>query len=441
MRLAVVYLLIVSLLSAGCSFFHAGQWDEWQTTEASFERIDVQHFAQNRLIFEGTRDGDSSVYIYDMNQKTLARNQGAVDLTDHSDSPHYLGVYGKVSIQKSGGKSRLILADQNGNEQELVHVSAEQSLGRSVSPNRGSLLYWTGNGSEGDVYLYDLERDEHVFVMKFSGPLQGDDISWSGNSKYVMLKERHVYRVPDGEEVLEIESATQTCWSPVGDELLAIERDADGIELPQETNKNYGHRIVKYDVVDKEKHQLFPVQSEEVTISSPLILDEIVWGEQGRFFAFVTGRVNGEQVYYEQVHVMDPQGGFHHVENEQNSRPSAIEDIAFSPNGDFLSYTANGLLKVLSIPTQKSKVFDVYTQTQNDGNHYLIYNENEVWVLGNHEVRRLSSGLEEKSVYQSTDELLQLFVANDGESLLVIERESDQYELKLVSLEEDPEGN
>ncbi|WP_169835404.1 hypothetical protein [Novibacillus thermophilus] len=420
----------MSLFCTGCSFFHAGQNDVWQTTEADFEQIDVRHFAQNRLTFEGIRNGESSVYTYDMHEKTLTRNQGSVGWANSNDSFHYLGAYGKVTLQKSEAASSLILKDQDGNEKELVQVSAEQSLGLSVSPNRKSLLYWAGNGSESDVYLYDLERDEHAFVNNFSGLLQEEDVSWSGNSKYVMLEERQIYRVADGAEVMEIEDAAQTSWSPVSDELLVLERDADGMKLPGSVEKNYAHRIVKYDVFNKEKEQLFPRSEGPL----PLILDEIVWGEQGRFFAFVTGSVNGEQVYYRQVHVMDPQGGFHHVENEQNARPFAIEDITFSPNGDFLSYTANGLLKVLYIPTQKSKVFDVYTQNQAADNRYLVYNRDEAWVMAGHEVRRLMSGLEEKSVYRSDEELLRFFVANDGESLLVIERKSDQYALKLVSL-------
>lgn len=444
-------MLIVSLISTGCTFFTAGQGDGEITTEARFERIQVHDFVQNRLVFEGTRDGKSSVYIYDMNEKSLTKRQSAVDWTSEKNRVHYLGDYGIVALKTGKGKDWLVLTGPNGDEKELVEAPAERSLQLSVAPDDDCLLYWTESAGESNIYIYDLQREQHQLVTRFSGRMTTDEVSWSGNGKYVMLKEQTVYRVPGGEEVLDF-AGSDAAWSPVGDELLVLERDKDRGKLPKEIEKNYGHRIVKYDVLSGDKQQLFPVEKEapEVTEEDlaqgiplteplPLILGELVWDEQGRFFAFATGKVNGELLQYEKVHVMDVQGGFHHVENEQNLRPSSIEDMSFSPNSDFFSYTANGLLKVLYIPTQKSKIFDVYTQMRNGEDRYLTYTKNDAWVMGSHEIRRLSSGLEEKSVYRSMDELMQFFVAASGESILVIEREGDQYQLKLVSLEKEGE--
>lgn len=434
MRLVSLLIAIFSLWITGCTWIGWGSHDEIVTTEAEFEQIDVQQFTQNRLIFEGTKKGETAFYIYDMYQKTLSRQSEPVNWSHLDEDVYYLKNNGKVTIETNNGKDRLIWSTSDGEEREIGQASSEGSLLFSIAPDCGSLMYWQKSLDESDVYIYEFEREKRHFVDSFSGPLRPDDISWSGNGQYVMFKEREVYRLSDGGHVLQIDGV-QARWSPVGDELLVLERDQSDLNVPQDVEIDYGHRIVKYDVLSKNRETLFPLEREEDEEHPPLVLSEPVWDDQGRFFAFVTGGVSGHQVYFEKVHVMDSQGGFHHVENEQNLRPSTIEKMSFSPDSAFFAYTAaNGLLKVLDIPSQKSKVFDVSPQLKYDDGRYLLYTADEAWVLGHHEIRRLSGGLEEKSVYRSEGELVRFFVASDGESLLVIERESDRYQLKYVTL-------
>ena len=71
-----------------------------------------------------------------------------------------------------------------------------------------------------------------------------------------------------------------------------------------------------FDLSSGEKFELYPAEGEKLEMP-PLVLDEVVWDDSGRLFAFSTGSVNGGEVTYDKVHIMDPQGGFHHVENDK----------------------------------------------------------------------------------------------------------------------------
>lgn len=449
MKRRAIIILIIALFSNGCAFFGIGSGREEMTTEASFEQIRVQAFAQNRLVFEGTRRQETSHYIYDMNQKKLS--QGSVRWQQEQDRIHYLGGGGTIALQLDDGVDRLVWTDRNGHEQELAHTTSQRLLKFSVAPNDGSLVYWIENGSGGDFFIYDLEREKETFVASFTQPLHRDDIAWSVDGRYVMVLGQHVFQVPSGKDVWEV-TGEQAVWSPVAPELLVLKKSADSVQPPKGVDIRYGHRIVKIDMQVKEEEQLFPQETTKEETTSyddavdasleppPLILDELVWDERGQLFAFLTGWVSEDQVHYEKVHVMDAQGGFHLIENEQNLRPSAIEGLSFSPDGDFFSYTAAGLLKVLYLPTQQSKIFDVFTQMQQEDSQFLEYSRNDVWVLSNNEIKRLGKGLEEKTVYRSPYELMQFFVSTNGQELLVIEREDDQYLLKLVSLLEEETG-
>lgn len=433
MRFASILIVIISLLSTGCTWIGWGSGGEIVTAEVEFEQIDVQQFTQDRLIFEGTQKGESAFYIYDMHQKTLSRQSESIQWLHHDEEVYYLGSNGKVTVDTNDGKDRLVWTTPDGDERE-IETSSEGPLLFSVAPDHRSVLYWQESLDESEVYSYEFDREKRQLIDSFSGPLRPHDISWSGDGKYIMLKEQEVYRLSDGERVLQIDGV-QARWSPVAGELLVLERDQSDLSVPRDVEIDYGHRIVKYDVLSQNRATLFPLGREEDDEHPSLVLSEPVWDGQGRFFAFVTGGVSGHQVYFEKVHVMDTQGGFHHVENEQNLRPSTIKKMSFSPDSTFFAYTAaNGLLKVLDIPSQKSKVFDVSPQLKYDDDRYLLYHADEAWILGHHEIRRLSGDLEEKSVYRSKGELVRFFVASDGESLLVIERESDRYRLKYVTL-------
>lgn len=437
MRPVIPLTFMISLVVAGCSLLGIGQHDEWQTENVQFDRIDVYSFEQDRLTFTGTRDGETSVYVYDMKAKTLIRKENSVNWVQSRDQVYYLGEHGKLTLNREGGRERLVLTNPDGMEKEVLHVSQGLSIRLSVSPNGKYIVYWTEDEGETEVHVYDVVRDEHTLLQNMSGTLKNDDVQWSANGGYVMLKQRDVYRVTGAEKVLTLEKAASASWSPARDQLVVLERDQDGVKLPREADKNYGHRIVTFDLSSGEKIELYPAEGEKLEIP-PLVLDEVVWDDSGRLFAFSTGSVNGGEVTYDKVHIMDPQGGFHHVENEQNLRPSTVEDLTFSPDGTFFSYTANGLLKVLYIPTQQSKVYDVYTQLKDDY-RYLAYKANETWILGSHEIKRLGKGLEEKTVYRSSHELLQFFISDGGDHLLVVERVGDHFQLKLEPVLEDAE--
>ena len=430
----ITTVIIVILLVTGCRLFGSEGSGETMTTEASFTEISVKQFAHNRLVFEGVQKDEKAAYIYDMHQKTLTRKQGDIDWQQDDQRLRYLKDNRKLVLERSDNMERILLTDADGNDEQLVQAPINSGLQYSVAPNDASMLFWKIEGDETSLYLYDFIRGNEQKVTELSDMLDHDDIAWSTNGKYVMVNKRSVYSVPEGKEVLELRGGFAS-WSPTAAQLLIVEQDANNIKPPEDVDIAYGHRIIRLDMLSGEKAQLFPVKPDVEPL--PLILDQPVWDQQGRYFAFITGSISGEQIVYEKVHVMDVSGGFHHVENEQNLRSSVIAGLSFDPSSNLFSYTAGGLLKVLHLPTQLSKVFDVYTQMQQEDSHYLKYSDHDAWVLADGEIKRLSNDLEEKTVYRSSHELRDFFVQSNGNQLLVIERDSDQYHLKLISLLEE----
>lgn len=434
---AAVHMKIIAaavLLLSGCSFFDNGRQ---VTREAVFQYIQVRDFEQGRLQFEGTLKDKTYSYVYDMGEEVLYRRKGSVKTEEVVYAKNNLGHNGNVTVEMSDGKSRLIWKQADGERKELAQVNKDNGLSVSIAPNQAFLMYWSANNEVSRLHLYDLGQQRRTFSLDTSGRLGAKDVLWSPDSLYVLIKRKHIYRVPDGEEVLQLNKGWGF-WTAAPNELLALHQERKEPRLVKREKKRYGHRIVKYNLQTGEKEELFRIAENAVKsgaeLSNPFILGEIVIDSSGRYFAFTTGRVAGGDIYYEKVHIMDRQGGFHHIENEQNLRPPMLDHLSFSSDSQYFAYTASGLLKVLHIPTQKSKVFDVYTHLKDEDRPFLIYGKENVWVLGNREVRSLSSELEEKIVYESPDELVHFFVSEDEEKLLVVERGRNTYRLKLVAL-------
>ena len=190
MRPVIPLTFMISLVVAGCSLLGIGQHDEWQTENVQFDRIDVYSFEQDRLTFTGTRDGETSVYVYDMKAKTLIRKENSVNWVQSRDQVYYLGEHGKLTLNREGGRERLVLTNPDGMEKEVLHVSQGLSIRLSVSANGKYIVYWTEDEGETEVHVYDVVRDGHTLLQNMSGTLKNDDVQWSANGGYVMLKQR-----------------------------------------------------------------------------------------------------------------------------------------------------------------------------------------------------------------------------------------------------------
>ncbi|WP_054950576.1 WD40 repeat domain-containing protein [Numidum massiliense] len=439
MRYKSVTLVLLALLLSGCALFGGGS-DEQLTTEADFSEINVLSFTDNRLIFEGKKRKKESLYIYDINKETLRRYPLSRKWED-DERREYIEGYGTVAVETDETNDRLVLTDGDGQTKQLFSLPSAHSLQFSVSPNKQWLAYWAGNGAHGELYIYDLQRQEQLVLASFSGEMPLEDVAWSPSGHYVMVRGSDVYQLSSKKKVLDFKGG-RGYWSPARDELVAILKDQQAKPLPKNIKQTYGHSLVAYDLTVDEKESLYPeeavqaAEDQKQDKENTVIFDDVVWDQSGRYFAFLTGVVNSDSVYYEKVHIMDPGGGFHHIENEQNLRPSSIADMVFSPGRQFFAYTANGLLKVLDISTQKTKVFDVYTYARTEGNPFISFSGGSTWVLGSRDVRRLSAGLEEKIVYESEDELMSFFVSNKADKMIVVKRNGDEYHLKLVPISE-----
>ena len=180
-----------------------------------------------------------------------------------------------------------------------------------------------------------------------------------------------------------------------------------------------GKQILLLDVETKKQQVIYETSSEE------WLVKEVVWDPTGEICAFVTGKQEQDEVFYEKVHVMDRKL-FHFIESEQNLIPSQLSNLRLSMGGQYLSYEMNGILKLINLQSQESRVYDVYTQGKRSEAGYIHYDENGVWLAQNHAILFVAGDMEEKEVYRTPHPLLGFYLSSDSDKLLEQYDESKQ---------------
>lgn len=285
----------------------------------------------------------------------------------------------------------------------------------SLSPDRSAYV-WAAKNSKNSfaLYLHKTGQEQNILLMDDVQPEKLSSrtfIQWSPDQKYMLISEQRVIRLSDGFTVFLL-NGSRGVWSPRRADLLYVNQEGD----LQHFNPDTG-----------EQQTLYATGEDETVIGKP------VWDPDGYYFSFVTGTGRLGKSYLQKVHVMDTRL-FHYVEQEKREKPFAVISLKLSKNGKFLTYTMEGLLKIVNLHTQESRVYDVFVQEQVKGLPYLRTDLNGIWLVQNHRILFVSDQFAEREIYRTSRQLLGFCFTYDRKKAIVHESDSRGQWIRLIQL-------
>ncbi|SMO76467.1 hypothetical protein [Melghirimyces algeriensis] len=396
--------------------------------EATFQKVVPYFFKEDRFYFWGQKDKESGYYIFDLKSEKLIKEDWTHKYGD-SKGVYRVGKKFKVRINDKKSERSLMLEGH----QTRKKISGSLPLLKkpvSVSPAGNFFVYAEQAESGLNLHLYIVEAEKDILLNKEVEPskVSGEQwVQWSAEGEYFLI-DHTLYRSKDGKPVKKLDGHAAV-WAPDGARLVYVESPKKQVDDRKDSKERpfiLGTRLMILDMESGKLQRLYETEAEQ------WIVGKAVWDPSGRYVSFPTGKKINEETYFEKVHVTDGKM-FHYTENEQNLMPTRLNHLTLSPNGDYLSYAVNGILKLIDLRTQESKVYDVYHQVQSDPD-YVRFDPKGVWLVQNREILFVADNMEEKRVYQTDKQVLGFNLSSQRKKLLVREESKEGQILRLVDL-------
>lgn len=395
--------------------------------EKRFKEIVPYHYQDNRFYFWGDTGYRKGYYVFDLEQGRLFRRNWSRKYSN-TQEVHDLGFGQRVWVFSSSKNRFLLLVDHLGKQILLANHLLPGKQPLSVSPRKDAFVFAEKKGKEISIKLYRLQQRKMMTVMKGTFQKQFEKrqwVQWSSKGGFFLVDGRHVYRTKDGKKVRTL-PGQEGAWSNAGTDLAYITR---GNRPSQETSL-LGNKVVIWNAETGDEQVIYESEPEK------WILRRISWDPDGRYLAFPVGQKENGGLQFQEVHVTDGKL-FHYVEKEQNLLPYRLENVLLSKGGNYLSYSANGILKLINLKTQESQVYDVYTQEQQDQTEYIRYDPQGVWLSQTHEILFVARNMEEKRVYWTDYRVKGFYLSSHRDRILVMEEEKKGHKLRLIQLGKD----
>ncbi|MDR6225825.1 hypothetical protein [Desmospora profundinema] len=399
-------------------------------SEAVFNEIIPYHDQENLFFFQGDTSGRKDDYVFNMDSGEWKRDDGSYESIS-DESVHLLKEGHRLRVETDDFGRRLVLEWAHGEQSEVGRIpDSGQPL--FVSPVKDAFVY-IGEGQKGwNLTLFRLDQAKAVPVLEdvsHSYLQPTESVQWSPSGEYMLLNNQWIVSAKDGDLIHKLEGSAAT-WSPVHDAILYVPF-SDG-KAPYGNGDNgqpvpLGNSLVLWDMKTASATTLHRASEDEPILGKP------VWDSTGRYFSFPTGRELDGEWFFAQVHVMDGRR-FHYMENEQNVAPTKLTHLTLSPGGEYLSYSVNGVLKLINLNTQESRVYDHSFADDGPYRTSVRFDPDGVWLARDHEVVFVAENMEEKIVYQTSRKLLGFYLSSSADRLLVMEEMADGQRLRLINL-------
>lgn len=394
-----------------------------------FNEIIPYRDLEDLLYFWGETGGYHDHYVFDMNSGELQRDDGSYHY-QKDKSVYSLKDGNQLRVQADGKLRRLLLEKTDGTRLVVDNIpDIDQPV--LVSPDKNAFIY-IGEG-EGDWNLILFRLDSEIpkplnKTVSRSIWQISDVVQWSSSGKYLLYRGTDIVSALDGSPLHRLDGSGGV-WSPVRDEVAyvtpkgetAVESDDTGSPLPM------GKRLNLWKPATDTITPLYHLPDDERVLGKP------VWDPQGRYLTFPSGRESESEWAFEQVHVVDGKS-FHYSENEQNVLPTRLTNLTLSPGGKYLSYSVNGMLKLINLNTQESRIYDYDAGDGTDGAG-VRFDPDGVWMAREHEVLFVANNMEERVVYQTSRKILRFYLSSSADRLLVMEEMADGHRLRLINLQ------
>ncbi|PTX60749.1 hypothetical protein C8P63_10859 [Melghirimyces profundicolus] len=393
-------------------------------------------FQGDRFYFRGKTDRGSDYYIFDLTTGRLVKEDWTRRYGD-SKEVYHLGEGVKVRIlDKQSGRS--LVLERDGGTTKITDSLSLSKEPVSVSPAGNAFIYTRESGADLDLHLYSVEDGRDRVLRKGvnkTAATGADWVRWSPGGEYFLMA-RAVYETKDAKKVMTLAGNTGV-WSPTGARLAYV---AGSRKVKEESDGDrpslLGDRLVVLDMESGKSVTYYRTEPDQ-WIAGPA-----VWDPEGRYLAFPTGKKVKGDLFFGKIHVTDGKM-FHYVENEQNLMPTRLNHLTLSSGSDYLSYTVNGILKLIDLRSLESRVYDVYSQVENQVQSeadYIRFGPDGVWLAREHEILYVSERMEKKQIYQ-TDRWIHGFYLSEKRNKLLLREGTENGEvLKLVRLQQSREA-
>jgi hypothetical protein len=397
--------------------------------EAVFNQVIPYNDQEDLFFFWGEADGQQGHYVLDFRTGEFRQDdEPSFSLSDERIQPLENGHH--VRIENNGSKRRLVVESSGGARTVLGTVPASGSF--QVSPKKDAFVYMAEVREGWGLFLFRLDPFQPMPLLQEVSPALSDrsePAQWSPSGKYLLIDDQWIVSAEDG-RLLHRLSATVAIWSPMEDVILFVpsgEGTSDRVGN-EDVPLPYGNRLALWDIKTKAQSILYEAGDQEAILGKP------VWDGTGRYFAFATGVQEDGEWFYSQVHVMDKKR-FHYVESEQNVSPTRLTHLTVSPGGQYLSYSVNGVLKLIHLGTQESRIYEQKVDDEQTQWSSVRFDPKGVWLAREHEVVFITENMEEKRVYHSRRPLLGFMLSSSGNRLLVMEEMANGQRLRLINLQ------
>ncbi|PTM56460.1 hypothetical protein [Desmospora activa] len=434
-------LLLLLILSTGIT------WMGWVSTpiekppevlaDTVFNEIIPYREQEDLLYFLGEIGGQQEHYVFDMRSGELKQDDGSHHF--ESDENVHLLKDGHRLLEQANGKQRRLVVEKSDGTRLVVGSIPAIDQPVSVSPGKDAFIF-IGEGEQGwDLTLFRLDTEtskpiNHVVSRSISR--LADVIQWSSSGKYLLYDDQHLVSAEDGSSLHRLDGSAGV-WSPVRDEVAYVQaRVPETVVKSEEPGSPVpiGNTLALWNPVSDSVTALYRLPADERILGKP------IWDSEGRYLAFPTGKESESEWFFERVHVMDGKG-FHYIENEQNVSPTRLTDLTLSPKGKYLSYSVNGILKLINLNTQESRVYDYDFAGEGEAGAGVRFDPDGVWMIRDRGVLFVANNMEEKVVYQTGRNILGFYLSSSTDRLLVLEEMADGHRLRLINLQSDQDNN
>ncbi|TCS92801.1 WD40 repeat domain-containing protein [Hazenella coriacea] len=384
------------------------------------------------ILYGGLWWSQNQYYSHPSHRKPLQFDQFE-PLVEYDHSVYFLAQRGQISslwrFQKQTGELKQVRVISR-TDPSKIKAQAIASLFKNIIPDYENkenkefqVLALSPSGSSfvmldstfETIILHNKDDDRSLMLPPLSHfhdeLLLRDGIVWSKDEDYLLLWDQMIIQRSNG-QIKGLLQGKWGSWSPTSNQLLFVDQKGD---------------LRLRDIESGVEKVVYTVDEQEKIWSPP------VWDPSGRYFAFATGRYKDGNMKVERVHVMDLQL-FHYVENERNSLPTHLTNIELSLDGAFLHYIADGMIRIVYLPSQELRVYDGYMQEKENKFPTFGFDSNGIWLASAKDFLFIGPSMQEKTMIQFPESLAGFYLSDNRHHLLAIELLAHGYRVSVVQL-------
>ncbi|OGO77998.1 MAG: hypothetical protein A2Y23_13555 [Clostridiales bacterium GWB2_37_7] len=400
------------------------------------EAISLNRSFKDKIMIQKEQEESFDIYSFDINSPTIKfeysiKPQNNLLYSEQLDKDRIL----KVKQLGNSEEDNILLLEDRSTRNIAKKIAYSGSALISTSPSKDYIVYLAADDflNRYGLYLYNLETEQTIQLIDTAGEELLNDmawnISWSPEETFIVVSNKLVFDVERGKQIREIH-AENILWSPSGNKLAFIKSD-----------KGYGKAVYLLDVNTAAVEEVFIVNQGEY------LPGYIVWNEKESKLAFVIALLDeakelGDISPYRGIYSLDLKvKEAVRIDSILNLDPTAVENLVnlqYNADGSVLTFTiTNHSDRDLYVYNLNTEDFGFFTNIEylhfEDNENYVCSIDSRLYFVYEQRVMELDEGMTSRSIYRAIDTIEDLYISQDGNSMIIIEKAKDEIILRQLS--------